>query len=289
MLPATGGSLAFGQIRHDDGWVDLFRGTPSDRYTDAEQCASFALLPWSNRVRDGVLVFGGNAHRLRVNAPDGTAIHGAAREFPWTVEAEGGTGIVVAFDSREFHGVNYPWKFSARLTYRLDGRCLVMTVALRNEDAVPIPAGFGHHPYFHRSLNGSGDEVLLQVPCEQYFVLDRALPQGPPVPVEPRVDFRTPRPLGDEFVDDCLTGRRRDAPIRLTYPGTGRIVSIRADSVFAHIVVYVPAGSPYFAVEPVSNANDGFTLYDRGVPGSGIFVLEPGEERHGNIWLELEP
>ena len=288
VLPGTGASLAFGQIRHRDGWLDLLRATPVEDYRNAENCASFALLPWSNRVRDALLTYDGTHYRLRANAPDGTAIHGTAREYPWSIEGEGSAGLVATFDSREFHGVNFPWKFSARLVYRLEGRCLFITTTLRNEDTVPMPAGLGHHPYFHRRLAGDGDEVLLRVPCDEYYVLDRALPAGPSVPVEPRVDFRASRPLGSEFIDDCLTGRQQDAPIRMAYPRSGRTITIGADDVFSHVVVYVPVGAEFFAVEPVSNANDGFTLYERGVLGSGIFVLEPGEERQGSIWLDVE-
>jgi len=41
-------------------------------------------------------------------------------------------------------------------------------------------------------------------------------------------------------------------------------------------------------VEPVTNANDGFNLMADGVPGHGVFVLEPGETRSGDIRLDLE-
>jgi aldose 1-epimerase len=51
------------------------------------------------------------------------------------------------------------------------------------------------------------------------------------------------------------------------------------------MVVYVPPGKSYFAVEPVTNANDGFNLFERCVRGSGIFVLEPGEERAASLAL----
>jgi len=45
---------------------------------------------------------------------------------------------------------------------------------------------------------------------------------------------------------------------------------------------------PYFAIEPVTNANDGFNLYDKGIPGSGVFVLEPGEEKQGAYVFQIE-
>lgn len=71
-------------------------------------------------------------------------------------------------------------------------------------------------------------------------------------------------------------------------PASGVALSMHADPVLAHTLVYAPAGLPFFAVEPVTNANDGFNLMADGVPGHGVFVLEPGETRSGDIRLDLE-
>lgn len=287
VLPGTGGSLAFGQIEQDGRWLDLLRPTPADRCHSVEDCASFVMLPWSNRVADAQLVFGGSRYRLRRNADDGTAIHGTARDFPWRVSDAGGTRLVLRFDSREFHGVNYPWPFSAALTYQVSGGRLTVVTEVCNEHDAPIPVGFGHHPYFARALRGPDDVAQLELPYGEHFELRHALPVGPPVPVSPRVDFRRLRPLGEAFVDDCLTGRAPGAPVRIAYPQSGRTVTFGADDVFTHAVVYIPRGGSYFAVEPVTNANDAFTLHERGTPKSGLVVLAPGEGLRGRIWLDV--
>ncbi len=284
VLPGTGASLAFGQVHHAGGWHDLLRPTPPDGYGRRSDTASFVLVPWSNRVRAGRLRFAGATYRLRVNFGDGTAIHGTANEFPWTVESADDSSIDLTFRSTDVVGVNWPWRFSARVIYALEGDRLTIRTRVRNDDASPFPCGFGHHPYFQRTLTGPDDDVRLRVPCERMYVLDHALPAGPAVPVEPRVDFRALRPLGEAFVDDCLTGRSPGEPIELAYP-SGLTVEVDADDVFAHVVVFLPVGKPFFAVEPVTNANDGFTLVERGVQGSGVFVLTPGEERAGDITL----
>ena len=249
-------------------------------------CSSYLLVPWSNRVRDGVLRHEGRSYRLRRNADDGTALHGTAMEFSWDVSLAGDTELQATFDSSSVHGVNYPWRFSSRVGFRLDGPRLVVDLSVRNEDEVPVPVGFGHHPYFRRRLTGPGDDVRLEIPCREYFELVDCLPTGPAVPVEPRVDFTGLRPLGEEWVDDCLTGRDPEVPIRLSYP-SGVEVTLQVDEVFSNVVLYIPTGSDVFAVEPVTNANDGFTLLEEGIPGSGILVLDPGEERGGRIVVEV--
>jgi len=53
------------------------------------------------------------------------------------------------------------------------------------------------------------------------------------------------------------------------------------------MVVYAPRGRSYFAVEPVTHVNDGFALFEAGVPGTGVFVLAPGEERTAAFSLVL--
>jgi len=286
LLPGTGGSVAFGQVRGVEGWVDLLRPAPGEGFVTPEDCGSFVMLPWSNRIGRAQLRFRGERHRLRVNADDGTAIHGTARDFPWEVSLASRSAIAMSFDSREFCGVNYPWPFSATITYRLAGRRLTISTEICNQHSAPVPVGFGHHPYFARSLAGPEDAAHLELPFTEYFPLQRALPSGPALPVDARVDFRALRPLGDAFVDDCLTGRLDGAPVRIVYPESGRTVCMGFGEEFTHAVVYIPRDGPYFAVEPVTNANDAFSLHERGVPGSGLVVLEPDEGLRAEFWLE---
>lgn len=292
VLPSTGGSLAFGRVAIGGRWAELLRPTPADALDTPEATASFPLIPWSNRVRDGVLRYRGGAHRLLVNAGDGTAIHGIARNRPWVVTSASASEIVLDFDARVGGGAGpdgeplpfFPWSFTARIVYRLEGPSLIVETTLGNADESTFPAGIGHHPYFRRGLGAAdgaeADEVLLELPASRSYALSAALPERAAEPVEPRIDFRRLRRLGDAFIDDLLTGRAAAAPIRLVYPESGIEVQLHADEGYRHMVLYVPqAGRDFFAVEPVTNANDGFSLADRGVPGHGVFELAPGESR----------
>ena len=91
--------------------------------------------------------------------------------------------------------------------------------------------------------------------------------------------------LGNPNLDDCYTGLTENQ-IRLIYPGTKVEARLKLDPVYSHVVVYAPSdeqGKPkdYVAVEPALNANNGFNLLARGWEGSGVHVLEPGEEWGG--------
>ena len=151
ILPETGASMAYGRIRRNDHWVDVMRPTAPADYGNPSQCASYILLPWSNRIRDGKFEFDGNIYQLDTNYHDGTAIHGVARDYPWTVEAVNDERIRLRFDSREHDAVNFPFAFTAGAEYRLEGRSLLMRLSLRNVGQMPMPGGFGYHPYFLRT------------------------------------------------------------------------------------------------------------------------------------------
>ena len=288
VLPATGASLAFGRILVDGEWVDLLRPTRPGSYGRPEKCASFPLVPWSNRIRDGILTFRGRTWQLARTAADATAIHGAVLEYGWRVAGLTESSVDLELDTTDLTGVNFPWRFRSRISYALTDSALSVTTVLENIDSEPFPAGFGHHPYFQRRLQPGRPDAVLQVPVDRGYALDRAIAVGPAGDVPVRADYRSPRPLGTAFVDDVLTARRPGEPVRIHYPEQGVDVRLDADEAFSHLVVYVPRGRSYFAVEPVTNVNGGFALHDDGVPGTGVFVLEPGESRSASFTIGVD-
>lgn len=297
VLPGTGASLGSGRIRTADGvWRDLLRPTRRTSSGDPEKCASFPMVPWSNRVRDGVLAFDGRRWQLQRNAADGTAIHGAVRYAHWDVVERSDTAVTLAVETSTQVGVNFPWQFGATVRYALEDGALVVTTSVRNTDVEPFPAGFGHHPYLSRALLPVGAPVreypptagpLLRLGAGAGYRLTGAMPDAAAGAVAARADFGALRPLGTAFVDDVLTDLDPDAPARVVYPDEGVAVDLTMDPVYRHLVLYAPRRRCYFALEPATNVNDAFTLHEAGVPGTGLFVLEPGEERSGTFRLTV--
>jgi aldose 1-epimerase len=284
ILPETGASIAFGRVKKDGQWVDVMRPTDPADYDNASNCASFVLSPWSNRIREGRLRFRGNEYPLEVNNADGTAIHGDTRGRIWQVEAAGESRINLSFDSTAHANINFPWQFAACAEYWLDGPEFVMSMGIKNLDDESFPGGFGQHPYFVLT-----DDTMLEVPVDQQYNLTDAMPDGGAVPISATLDFRTMRALRDAPpLDNLFRGRQGDKPARIVYPAHDIEVGMYADPIFEHFIVYAPPGQPFFAVEPVTNANDGFNLFEQGVAGNGVFVLEPGDDRHGAIRLRYE-
>jgi len=280
LVPATGGSVAFGQVNIGGEWVDVLRPTPEADLERAADTASYPLVPWSNRVRGGKLEWNGRVYQLRVNFPDGTAIHGTGWEYPWTVVEHTATSLVVEFVSKEVYGVNWPWPFTARYEYVLDGERFTWNMAITNTSHETFPAGLGHHPYFQRQLVGAngplGESAQLQVNCEKAYALTHCLPDAAAGDIPARADFRQIRPLGEEFVDDCFTGRTSTTACVIEWPGA-LALDVEAGALLEHVVIYIPQGQSFFACENITNCNDAFHLEAKGEPGTGLFLVQPQE------------
>ncbi|HEY0119660.1 MAG TPA: aldose epimerase [Cellulomonas sp.] len=296
VLPGTGAALAGGRIRTADGeWRDLLRPTPRHRRADPEHASSFPMLPWSNRIDAGVLPFGGRTWQLQRNGADGTAIHGALRYAPWAVAALADEAVVLEADTVDLVGVNFPWRFAARVGYTLRGGTLEVSTTVRNTDDEPFPAGFGHHPYFRRALRAVGSpppdepgEPLLHVAADAGYALHGGLATGVAGAVPRRADYRSARPVGTAHVDDVLTGRLPGPLATLRYADPSVTVTIEADEAYSHVVLYAPRGRGYLAVEPATHVNGGFALHAAGVPGTGVVVLEPGAELTAAFRITVE-
>ncbi len=282
ILPETGGSIAFGRVHIDGVWQDVMRPTAEADYGNASACASFIMLPWANRLRDARFRFRGTHYQLEPTSADGTAIHGVGRKLPWRVVSADATHIRLLFDTALFEKINFPFAFSAEAEYRLEAQDLIMTLTLRNEDAQAFPAGFGHHPYFLRAPVSAENAVQLEIPCDMQYTLVNALAEAPPHPITPASDFRTLRALDDAQHDDLLTARApADRPMRMVYPTWSLALEFYADPLFEHVLLFAPVDKPFFALEPQTNANDGFNLADARIHSAGVFELEPVEARQG--------
>lgn len=291
ILPRSAGAIAYAKVLVDGVWRDLLRPTKGTQLDSPTACSSFPLIPWSNRVAEARLTFAGRTWQLPRTSPDGTAMHGSVLPFGFEVLERTRDSVRLRLDSRDVVGMGFPWAFSTELAVTLTADGLSVTTTVTNVDVEAFPAGFGHHPYFVRSLTPDCGEPQLEIPVTAGYALESAMAVGEAGPVPARADYSTLRPLGGRFVDDCLTGRM-PGPVRIVYPGArvdGSDVEVRitADDVYSHWVVYVPVQRAYFAVEPVTNANGGFALAEQGVPGTGVFVLEPGESKTGTFTVSL--
>ncbi|BDP42829.1 aldose 1-epimerase [Deinococcus aetherius] len=279
VLPDLGASVL--GLRAASGRPVLREVDPGSVETSS-QCASFTLLPYSNRIRDARFTFGGGEVQLRVTTKDGLTQHGDVRNRPWQVTRVSDSHLGCDFDSRAFPDVNWPWAFTARVDYFLHGPHLDVSVTLTNADTSEMPAGLGLHPYFARRQGGEDPRLTVDAALT-YDTDERSLPTGPARPVRPEEDYRTGSAVGERKVDRVYTAW--DGVARLDWQD--RSLTLTADAVFSHLVVFTaPDGS--LALEPVSHVTDAFNLAARGVPGVDMRTLAPGQSLAGAARITLE-
>ncbi len=277
------GILAFSALA-DDSWLPLM---PDARSPDCDlACASFLMIPYSNRIENGAFTFAGRTYQL-ANA-DGHAIHGDTRKRRWTVIQQSEKALRCRFSSTEHDHVNWPWPFAAEATFEVRDKQLLLGARLTNLGDAAMPAGFGWHPYFSRALRREGEPVALQFALEGAYpdAHDTRIPSGPLAALEPHQDFGREKALApDNFLDSCCHGF---AGGHITWPESGVRLHLAAADNCRHLVLYNPAGKPYFAVEPVTNANNGVNLLAQGDPTCGTISLEPGASLESGCSVTVE-
>jgi aldose 1-epimerase len=238
--------------------------------------ASFPLVPFCNRIREGRASFEGREIRFPPNHPSEDSphpLHGIGWLRPWTVESASAQQAVLTLqvDASEA----WPWAFSARQVFTLDANQLRVEMTLANEDTATMPAGIGHHPYFPHHPGTritSPTRAMWRADAE---VMPTGLDSGGPVPL-----LREGVELDRLDLDNNFIGWERMTHI--AWPadahGPARSLRMEADAPLDYFVLYCPRGYPYFCAEPVSQCTDWLNLqgqYETGEVGGAR--LAPGE------------
>lgn len=290
--PHTGLQTQSCQIRHHDAWHNLMPdtrpGAEASKTTAADndialKASNFHMLPYSNRIRDGRFNFNGQAVQLEDAANH--SIHGALRKLPWRVTSQTDTSVTAEYDTLKDGSVNWPWPIHASISYTLDNNQLLSRMSLTNHGDRNMPAGMGWHPYFCRTIDGAEPELTIAVDGMYPDTNGDCLPTGPAIALNDELNFKTPKKLDSAVrIDHCFSGL--SSPVTLHWPNAGIKVLMHASANCNHLVLFNPAQA-YFAVEPVTNANDGFNLSAQGVD-AGVTTLAPSQTMTAEMQLVLE-
>ncbi len=285
LAPATGAAIA----RFTWHGRDVLRRTPDDMVAagDVRAHACYPLVPYSNRIGQGRLAFDGRTYALDLNFGDHPhSIHGVGWQRPWRVIRHDDARALLAYDHRPGDGGNghgaaaadcraWPWPFRATQWFQLcdasEGGCaLRMRLAITNTGSTRFPFGLGWHPFFPRT-----SETCLGFDAAGVWETDSTVMPVRVVPALGDYAFHPLRPIGASTLDNVYTGWTGETQV--TYPDARYRVLVRGDSALPFTVVYIPAGSDYIALEPVTHMTDAFNRAERGETATGTRVLAPGE------------
>jgi aldose 1-epimerase len=266
LAPAAGGSIKRFTVDGSDVLRPVTEADVASR--KGNNAAAYPLVPFSNRIRDGQLVFEGETFHLQRNWPGvNHPMHGDGWAQPWQVEkVDPRSAEITYLHDRAGEKGGWPFRYRARQSYRLDDDRLTVRMALESLEDRPVPAGLGLHPFFVRD-----QETELACRCRAVWTADAEVLPIERIAVPPQWDFSNSRKMDGIALDNCFDGW--DGHATIIWPTRRLKLALEASQPFRHVVIYVPPGRDFFCVEPVSHAN-GLV---------GLSPLGPGATLSGEI------
>ena len=263
LRPDLGGAIA-GLWRGD---VAVMRSTEPADLDSSRRSACYALAPYSNRLGYRRFRWLGQDHTTQPNFDDNPhSVHGVAWQRPWDVVSHS----AIEAELRYVHTPDHHWPFAFELRQRfvLGADALELHLAFSNRAAHTQPVGLGWHPYFPKRPHSR-----LHVELTDRWENDAS---GLPTRrvAQPGIDGDVAH-LG---FDNCFEGWRGAARLR------DDKLSMKLTSSLPYLVVYTPADSPYYCVEPVSHVSNAIHMADPAA--HGLRALAAGATF--DAWMKLE-
>lgn len=272
LVPSLGGSVAAWQIEGLDGRrTDLWRSWDG-RTADLYRTASFAMVPWSNRISGGGFTHAGTFHPMQPNrAGEPYPIHGDGWLQPWALSQPAPDTLEMALHSDRFQGNPYHYECVQR--FRLVPGGLDQSVLVRHLAPEPMPYGLGLHPWFPRT-----PRTRVSAPVQGVWLCGSdPLPTRHTDQFPESWDLNAGIPAHGDLIDNAYTGWGGTA--RITWPERGLQLTARMPD-FAQdgggdrhfCLVYRAPEGPAFCFEPITQPIDAF--HQPGQPG--LRTLEQG-------------
>jgi aldose 1-epimerase len=275
LSPSIGGAISRLAFLGAGGATAILRDshTPLENVLEA---ASFPLVPYVNRVRDGSLTFRGRTVSMSPNmSGDPSPLHGQGWLNPWIVEEASESRALLSY--RHESG-EWPWGYEARQEFRVEEAVLWIGLTCRNVSGEPMPCGLGQHPYFPCSANTRIETGVTH----SWTVDDKVLPVEK-VPATGRYDLSDRLICGQDLDNGFGGWSGRVLMNDPAWPFELELSSPQA----RFFQVYSPASGGIFVAEPVSHANAAMNAPETDWPELGFRVLEPGEEMRLDMRLEV--
>ena len=262
--------------------LDVLRKTPESaiKTSTVRQMCCYPLVPYSNRIGNGLLVVRDRSYQLRPNFPNEShAIHGVGWQRLWQVKAEDKQCAVLTY--KHAPDAEWPFAFEAEQTISLANNAVTLMVRATNLDAQPMPVGLGFHPFFPIDKT-----TTLQSDWTGVWEMGEDKLPTKLVTTPTDSDFAKARGVFDWKVDNCFVGWSRRAVLTCA---THRTI-VTASSACNNIVCFAPNdGRNFIALEPVSNINNAFALAAKGVPNTGTRLIGRGDSFDISITITVDP
>jgi len=275
--PEIGGSIASFDYVTESEKIPVMRRAEGE-LTSPLGAASFPLVPYCNRIREGRFSFRGREVTISRNMEsDASPLHGDGWLAPWKVVSASESEA----ELRYLHeAVEWPWVYEATQVFALDGAGLSLRLTCRNLAEEPMPCGLGQHPYFYCT-----PETRLDTKVTDAWTIDEKVLPVEKVPAAGRY-YLADRLICGQDLDNGFGGWGGSA--HLETPGLPFRIEI-SSSEARFFQVYSPASGGVVVAEPVSHANAALNEPEEKWPELGLRVLGPGEEMSLDARFEVLP
>lgn len=284
------------------------RGTPFDiawGYHDAAAIVArdgshFAIMaPFPGRIGAARYTFDGRAYDLAPGATGPREVrHGFVRDADFALDAlaaDADAARVTLATPAIRPRPGYPFAIDLAVEFTLDAAGLTLAAHMRNVGEHAAPCYFGWHAYF-RAGDGPADAWTLQIPAHTTVRTDADLIVLPDtaayvaLDAAPELDFRQPRLIGAQVLDNAFThliadpdGRIRT---RLADPASGFGFTVWQERGVMHAFTGDTLGAgarSAIALEPMESIANAFTRPDC----ADAIRLAPGATRTCRCGIEL--
>lgn len=235
------------------------------------------LFPFPGRLPGGRYRFDGREFVLPRNLPEVDAhAHGFTPRRPWRLVARTPATCTCVFDEACLTAeerAGYPWMFRLRVRWGVKAPGVLRAdVRLENRDQVPLPFGFGLHPYLLVR-----PDAAVDVPATAAWPHAGGVPFGPPAPITGPWAWADLVPGASVLLTGLPDG---------TLDATAGHVMVRfpADR-FREVVLHRPSARTSVCVEPWTSVSAAGRLLDAGRPG-GLVRLPAGAT--WDAWAEIQ-
>ncbi|HEU0121324.1 MAG TPA: aldose 1-epimerase [Bryobacteraceae bacterium] len=292
--------------------ANLLNGGPSDyRGNESFKNGGAILIPFANRIRGKVdeqartveTTVNGTKVWLPANwsgkepGAERHAIHGLLLDQPVQITRQDGgaeSAVLEGVWEKPF-GKEWPGKAKVVFHTSLSATAFVLKVTVTNTGTEALPLGIGWHPYF-QIPSGDRRQAKLKIPANTRAMVDNYDNVFPTGAVESTAgsafDFREPRAMNGQFLDDCFFDLIRDADGSVTAeiqdPASHFAIRVRSQSPLIQTYqCYAPTEKPFIVLEPQFNAGDPFNKEVWKDRKTGMILLAPGKQADYDATVEI--
>lgn len=279
-LSARFGAVLSLEYRRDGTYTHVLR--PARPFvSDATQSAAFPLVPFGGRIADNSFEMDCVRHELQPNTDDPLRLHGDGWISEWTPHRVDPTRVVLSLHHAK--NAEAPWQYFVQQRFSLLEDALEVTFLVENEGTETLPFGLGWHPYFPLTPQTRLTAPALAIWADGADFLPTVRNHIPP-----ELDFSTPTPLPDIWINNVFEGWNRTAEIN--WPERHLSLRISATETMGSFVLFRPDQhfddqyrGDWFCLEPMTHVVDAFHHSGRG----GLVMLSPGETLAAGIKLTV--